>query len=499
MTTKEIVDKLWNLCNVLRDDGITYHQYVTELTFILFLKMASEMSLDKDLPEAYRWEQFSKLEGTDLLDTYRQLLLDLGKSEDEIIQQIFTNAQTNIRQPANLSRIVTYIDNLDWFDAQEEGFGELYEGLLEKNATEKKSGAGQYFTPRPLIDVMVRLMAPQPGEYCNDPACGTFGFMTSVDKYFARQYGDSPYFKPEFNKEFQEQKALTGIELVPDTHRLALMNARLHGLNSRIISADTLSSQGASFSRSLAGPKGGFDLVLANPPFGTKRGGERPTRDDFSISTSNKQLNFLMHIYRSLHTQGGARAAVVLPDNVLFEGGDGQKVRQDLMHKCKLHTILRLPTGIFYAQGVKTNVLFFERGTDDLDQTDQVWFYDMRSELPNFNKGNPLMEKHFGEFVKAYTGGVSLEAIDKGPKGKAFDGSIDPKTREKFLEKDPRWSVLSRAEIGAAQDSLDLGLMRAKGKEEGGELASPSEILGELKKSMNEIVKQLKALEKELG
>ncbi|HET7616771.1 MAG TPA: class I SAM-dependent DNA methyltransferase, partial [Bacillales bacterium] len=364
MGNQEIVQKLWNLCNVLRDDGITYHQYVTELTYLLFLKMMEETGEEKAIPEQCRWHTLTEKHGIALHEHYRQMLLDLGKADHPTVQQIYTNATTNIEKPKNLEKIVRSIDSLDWYSAQEEGLGDLYEGLLEKNANETKSGAGQYFTPRPLIDVIVKLVNPKPGERCNDPACGTFGFMISGDRHVREQTDD--YFDlGEKAAEFQRNEAFTGTELVKDTHRLALMNALLHDIHGEITLGDTLSNLGESMKN--------YDVVMTNPPFGTKKGGERPTRGDLTFTTTNKQLNFLQHIYRSLKANGKARAAVVLPDNVLFESGVGAQIRADLMDKCNLHTILRLPTGIFYAQGVKTNVLFFTREKTDKDNTKDVW------------------------------------------------------------------------------------------------------------------------------
>lgn len=352
MNTQEIVAKLWNLCNVLRDDGITYHQYVTELTYILFLKMAKETGSEENIPEGYRWDDLLARKGLELKSFYKELLDYLGERCTGRIQEIYKGAATNIDEPKNLEKIIRTIDELDWFSAKEEGLGNLYEGLLEKNANEKKSGAGQYFTPRVLIDVMTRLVAPKAGERCNDPACGTFGFMIAASNFVREQTNDF-FDLDEKTADFEYTQAFTGCELVHDTHRLALMNAMLHDIQSKIILGDTLSNVGKEMQ--------GYDVVLTNPPFGTKKGGERATRDDFTYPTSNKQLNFLQHIYRSLKADGKARAAVVLPDNVLFADGDGERIRVDLMDKCNLHTILRLPTGIFYAQGVKTNVLFFTR------------------------------------------------------------------------------------------------------------------------------------------
>lgn len=396
MTTQEIVSKLWNLCNVLRDDGITYHQYVTELTYILFLKMAKETGAEENIPKEYRWDKLVSKSGIELKKFYKELLNELGENSIGRVREIYQGASTNIDEPKNLEKIIVNIDKLDWYSAKEEGLGNLYEGLLEKNASEKKSGAGQYFTPRVLIDVMVKLIDPQPGERCNDPACGTFGFMIAADNHIKQNTDDLFDLDADIRK-FQKEEAFTGCELVHETHRLALMNAMLHDIRGSIMLGDTLSNAGKSLKD--------YDVVLTNPPFGTKKGGERATRDDFTYSTSNKQLNFLQHIYRSLKTNGKARAAVVLPDNVLFADGDGEKIRKDLMEKCTLHTILRLPTGIFYAQGVKTNVLFFDRGSTDKGNTKEIWIYDLRSNMPSFGKTNPLKKSHFDEFVKCYCQG----------------------------------------------------------------------------------------------
>ena len=427
MTTQEIVSKLWNLCNVLRDDGITYHQYVTELTYILFLKMAKETGVEERIPEEYRWDELTSKSGIELKKYYKELLDYLGENCTGRIREIYQGAATNIDEPKNLEKIITTIDGLDWYSAREEGLGNLYEGLLEKNANEKKSGAGQYFTPRVLIDVMTRMVKPQPGERCNDPACGTFGFMIAASQY-VKDHTDDLFDLDADTAKFEREEAFTGCELVHDTHRLALMNAMLHDIDGQIVLGDTLSNQGKSMK--------GYDVVLTNPPFGTKKGGERATRDDFTFPTSNKQLNFLQHIYRSLKSDGKARAAVVLPDNVLFADGEGERIRVDLMDKCNLHTVLRLPTGIFYAQGVKTNVLFFTRGKTDKDNTKEVWFYDLRTNMPSFGKTNPLKKEHFTDFEKAY------EASDRH--------AID----------DERWSVFTREEIAEKGNSLDLGLIK---------------------------------------
>ncbi|MCG8249588.1 N-6 DNA methylase [Tenacibaculum finnmarkense genomovar finnmarkense] len=465
LSTQEIVNKLWNLCNVLRDEGITYHQYLNELTFILFLKMAEETEYNDKLPEGYRWEDLIQKEGIELTNFYRKLLLHLGTESTGKIQKIYNNAQTSINEPASLRKIIKNIDELDWFEAKEEGLGEMYEGLLEKNASEKKSGAGQYFTPRPLINVMVRLMNPKVGERLNDPACGTYGFMIAAHHHILKN--NDKYSLSETQNKHLQTEQYSGCELVGDTHRLAMMNAFLHGMGGNIDLNDSLSSYGESIEN--------IDLVLANPPFGTKKGGDRPTRGDLVYPTSNKQLNFLQGIYRSLHTRGGARAAVVLPDNVLFEDGDGQRVRQDLMDKCNLHTILRLPTGIFYAAGVKTNVLFFDKGITEKKNTQNVWFYDMRTNMPKFGKRTPFTENHFVDFEKAYN------ATD----------------RTKI--KDDRFSCVTRDEITKKNDSLDLGLIADDSITKAEDIGEPIEIAQEALAELKEITKALNSIIKALN
>lgn len=469
MNTQEIVNKLWNLCNVLRDDGITYHQYVTELTYILFLKMAKETGAEEKIPTGYRWDDLiAKDSGLEMQRFYKQILTYLGEETTGRIKQIYQGASTNIEEPKNLEKIIKSIDDLDWYSAKEEGLGNLYEGLLEKNAAEKKSGAGQYFTPRVLIDVIVQLIDPQQGERCNDPAAGTFGFMIAADHYIKSKTNNLDDLKLD-EQEFQIYEAFTGGELVHETHRLALMNAMLHDIEGDIMLGDTLSEQGKRMK--------GLDVVLSNPPFGTKKGGERATRDDLTYPTSNKQLNFLQHIYRSLKANDKARAGVVLPDNVLFADGDGASIRADLMDKCNLHTILRLPTGIFYAQGVKTNVLFFTRGKEDKGNTKEVWIYDMRTNMPKFGKTNSLKAEHFEGFIKAYT------------------------AEDRTKVEDERFSVFTREQIKQKNDSLDLGLIRDESVLDYEDLQDPiesgEEIVAQLDEAMDlimSVVKELKSL-----
>lgn len=472
-TTHDIVQKLWNLCHVLRDDGITYHQYVTELTYLLFLKMTKETETEKQLPEGYRWSDLEAKDGVDLLEFYKHMLIHLGSHGSDRVQAIFANAGTTLRQPRNLKKLVDNIDELDWYSARQEGLGDLYEGLLEKNANEKKSGAGQYFTPRPLIECMVNLIKSQPGELVQDPAAGTGGFLIMADRYI-KERSDDLFELPEQLQEFQRREAFYGMELVQDTHRLALMNAMLHDIEGGILLDDALGPKGASL------PKA--DVILTNPPFGTKKGGGRPTRDDFTYLTSNKQLAFLQHVYRGL--KPGGRAAVVMPDNVLFEGNIGQQIRADLMDKCNLHTILRLPTGIFYAQGVKTNVLFFTRGeTKDKDNTKAVWVYDMRTNMPSFGKRTPLTHEHFKEFEKAF---------GKDPNGKA---------KRKDEGETSRFRCFDREEIAKRDDNLDIAWLRDESAGHEDDLPEPEEIATEimehLQNAMGEIEGLVELLENE--
>ncbi len=449
--TQDIVAKLWSLCHVLRDDGITYHEYVTELTYLLFLKMAKETETEKRIPKGYRWDDLTEKDGVEQLNFYRAILLHLGTKGKGRVQAIYANANSALRQPRNLTKLVKDIDALDWYSARDEGLGDLYEGLLEKNANEKKSGAGQYFTPRPLIDAMVALVKPKAGELVQDPALGTGGFLIAADT-FIKKRSDNLFDLPEEKQVFQRRQAFYGVELVPDTHRLALMNAMLHGIEGDWLLGDSLTQTGANL------PKA--DVILTNPPFGTKKGGGQPTRDDFTFPTSNKQLCFLQHIYRGL--KPGGRAAVVLPDNVLFEDNTGQKIRADLMDKCNLHTILRLPTGIFYAQGVKTNVLFFQRGKKETGNTKNVWIYDMRTNMPSFGKRTPFTREHFADFEKAY--------------GKSVNGG----SKRTDLGEEGRFRVFSRAEIAKRGDNLDIFWLKDDSASDGEELGEPGEIAEEI-------------------
>lgn len=466
-TTTDIVAKLWNLCNILRDDGVTYNEYVTELTFLLFLKMMEETGHEDRLPKEYVWSALARLEGLEQLEFYRLLLLELGntqKTTDPTVLAIFANAQTRLRRPANLKALTKAINELDWFSAREEGLGNLYEGLLEKNAAEKKSGAGQYFTPRPLIDSIVRLMKPQPGEVIQDPAAGTGGFLVAADQYI-RAHTDDLFELTQDQAFFQRHHAYTGAELVPDTHRLCLMNLMLHGIESMVKSADTLSPDGEALGKA--------DVIMTNPPFGTKKGGGRPVRSDFSITadTSNKQLAFVEHIVRAL--KPGGRAAVVLPDNVLFEDNTGRRLRSWVMELCNLHTILRLPTGIFYAQGVKTNVVFMTRGKTDQHNTEAVWVYDMRANMPSFGKTRPLTVQDFAEFESCYGDDPygKISRTDTGENG--------------------RFRMYTRQQIADRNDNLDITWLRDETDDAEERLTDPDDIaaaiLGHLRNALEEI------------
>jgi type I restriction enzyme M protein len=476
-TTHDIVAKLWNLCNVLKDDGVTYHQYVTELTYLLFLKMAKETGQEQGIPEEWRWDALEQLDGIKQLNQYKLLLLELGSSESgssPLVQEIYANASSFIKKPVTLNKLVSEIEKLDWYSAREEGLGDLYEGLLQKNAEEKKSGAGQYFTPRPLIDCMVAVTQPTLEDVIQDPAGGTGGFPIAALHWIRDHYEISQLDEKQQKKFYGG--TFYGMEHVQDTHRLALMNLMLHGLDSRpgqcgIWYGDTLSGDGLMLPPA--------SLILTNPPFGTKKGGGLPSRDDFTFPTSNKQFCFLQHIVRAL--KPGGRAAVVLPDNVLFEGNVGKQIRADLMDKCNLHTILRLPTGIVYAQGVKTNVLFFTRGMGEKGNTKAVWMYDLRANMPAFGKRTPLSREHFAEFESAY---------GPDPLGLAPRTATGP---------EGRWQCFSREEIAARGDSLDLAWLKDESAEDGADLPEPATLAQEAMQELEGALEDLRAILAELG
>lgn len=380
-----IVQKVWNYCNVLRDDGIGYGDYVEQLTYLLFLKMADEQTkiLNKKshIPADYQWQSLTSKDGTDLEDHYKLLLQTLGK-EKGLLGVIFRKAQNKIQDPAKLKRLINLIDGETWMGLDIDVKGEIYEGLLQKNAEDTKGGAGQYFTPRALIQAIVEVMQPRPGMTINDPACGTGGFIIATHNYLANPKN----FQLDLEqKKFLRHHTFSGKDIVDGVVRLCVMNLFLHGIDGNPEDDKCPIETGDSLIKS-AGVD--FDMVLTNPPFGKKssitimngdgkadREALTYERQDFWASTSNKQLNFLQHVKTLLKINGSA--AIVVPDNVLFEGGAGETVRRKILHECDVHTLLRLPTGIFYAQGVKANVLFFDRKpASETPWTQQLWIYD---------------------------------------------------------------------------------------------------------------------------
>ena len=404
-----LVQKLWNYCNILRDDGLSYGDYVEQLTFLLFLKMADEQSKapfnkPSPVPKGKDWPALLAKDGDDLEIHYRHTLEELGKRSG-MLGLIFRKAQSKIQDPAKLRRlIVDLIDKEEWSSLSSDVKGDAYEGLLQKNAEDVKGGAGQYFTPRPLIAAMVDVVAPMPGQSICDPACGTGGFLLAAYTYLAKHYA-----LDRAQKKKLKSGTFFGIELVDSVTRLCAMNLLLHGIGGESEEDLPVVSKDA-----LAGKHGEYDIVLANPPFGKKssvtivnEAGETSkesliiNRDDFWATTSNKQLNFLQHIFTILKQHG--RAAVVLPDNVLFEGGAGETIRRELLKQADVHTLLRLPTGIFYAQGVKANVLFFDRKpAQEKPWTRTLWIYDLRTNQHFTLKERTLKRSDLDEFVACY-------------------------------------------------------------------------------------------------
>ncbi|NBV98393.1 MAG: SAM-dependent DNA methyltransferase [Proteobacteria bacterium] len=408
MNVSSIIQKIWNYCTVLRDDGLSYGDYLEQLTYLLFIKMADEYSKppynrETNIPEKYNWKSLTKISGSDLEVHYVDLLLNLGKAKG-ILGQIFTKSQNRIQDPAKLYKLIQMIDSEEWVIMGADVKGDIYEGLLEKNAEDTKSGAGQYFTPRALIKAMVECIRPEPMNTIADPACGTGGFFLGAYDFIANNY---KLDKQE--KEFLKKHTFAGNEIVANTRRLALMNLFLHNIgdltgDSVIFPQDAL----------IADSGQRFDYVLANPPFGkrssmtfTNDDGDQEKEDltynrqDFWTTTSNKQLNFVQHIKTILKTTG--KAAIVIPDNVLFEGGAGEIIRKKLLETTDLHTILRLPTGIFYANGVKANVIFLDNKPAAKEPwTKEIWFYDYRTNIHHTKKKDPLRFEHLKDFIQCY-------------------------------------------------------------------------------------------------
>ncbi len=491
MSPSSIVQKLWNYCNVLRDDGMSYGHYVEQLTYLLFLKMADERTKppynqESSVPNKYNWSSLLKYDGEDLLSHYRQTLEELGKRKG-LLGLIFNKAQNQFQDPAKLRRlIVDLIDKEDWSAMSADVKGDAYEGLLQKNAEDVKGGAGQYFTPRPLIQAMVDCVSPKPGDTICDPACGTGGFLLAAHDYVVKH---NPHLtKPQLIK--LKKETLKGYELVQGVVRLCAMNLLLHGIGSQdfepVEAADALASD----------PKDRFNIVLTNPPFGKKSSytvvgqdgevsKERETyeRDDFWATTSNKQLNFVQHVKTILAING--RAAVVVPDNVLFEGGAGETVRRKLLHDCDVHTLLRLPTGLFYAQGVKANVLFFDKKpASETPWTKKLWIYDLRTNQHFTLKTNPLKREDLDEFVTCYNPANRHER------------------KATWSEKKPdgRWRAYDYDELIARDKaSLDIFWLKDESLEASDNLPDPDVIAQEIVDDLEAALEQFRLIANDLG
>ncbi len=492
--SRDVVQKLWNYCSVLRDDGLSYGDYVEQLTFLLFLKMAHEQtqppwSRASIVPDRWTWPGLLKREGDDLETHYRHLLEALGK-EQGMLGLIFRKAQNKIQDPAKLRRlIVDLIDHEQWISLDVDVKGDAYEGLLEKNAQDTKGGAGQYFTPRALIRAIVDVVRPQPGETICDPACGTGGFLLASHDFIQRE---NPHLDKTQKKNLK-LKSLRGVELVDDVTRLCAMNLLLHGVGPvgdeaepPVSTKDSLASHPGKY----------FHVVLTNPPFGkkssvayvTEEGGQERDaltilRDDFWASTSNKQLNFVQHVRSILEIHG--RAAVVVPDNVLFEGGAGETVRRKLLAQCDVHTLLRLPTGIFYAQGVKANVLFFDRKpAAEAAWTKKLWIYDLRTNEHFTLKTNPLKREDLDEFVACFR-----------PESR--------NTRKAtWSEKNPegRWRAYGYDELVARDKaSLDIFWLRDTSLSDADNLPDPDVIAAEIAEDLRAALEQIAEIQGDLS
>ena len=433
-TEQTLTKKVWNLATTLAGAGVAFTDYITQLTYLLFLKMDAEneelFEETSSIPEGYRWRNLIELDGLDLIEQYEKTLKILSE-QDNLIGTIFTKAQNEIDKPVYLKKVISMIDKERWLEMDGDVKGAIYEGILEKNGQDKKSGAGQYFTPRPLIQAMVDCIKPKIGETVCDPACGTGGFLLAAYDCMKQQSQDKD------KREFLNNKALHGVDNTPLVVTLASMNLYLHGIGtdrSPIACEDSLEKE----------PDTLVDVILANPPFGTRPAGSVDiNRPDFYVETKNNQLNFLQHMMLMLKT--GGRAAVVLPDNVLFEGGAGETIRKKLLSDFNLHTILRLPTGIFYAQGVKANVLFFTKG----QPTKDIWFYDYRTDVKHTLATNKLQRHHLDDFVACYNANPRAETYNEDT---ARDGRWRKYTIEDIMARD--------------KTSLDITWIKAGGEEE---------------------------------
>ncbi len=459
----DIVNKLWGFCHTLRHDGVDYGDYIEQLTYLLFLKMADEREVD--VPKKYDWNSLKNLSGTDLTDHYTEVLRRLRESPG-ILGKIFTQAMPRITNPVNLKRLINMIDEEDWSSMDVDVKGEAFEGLLERSASEGKKGAGQYFTPRPLIRTMVRLMKPDPRTNAEftvcDPSCGTGGFLIAAYEWLMQQTKGGAEIQREMIPRIKK-RTYYGQDLVPRPARLAMMNLFLHGVTTEIKIGDTIYEP-------FDGKK--YDVILTNPPFGTKGANQAPEREDFTISTSNKQLNFLQHVMSAL--KKGGRAAVVLPDNVLFEDKAGE-VFEILMQDCNLHTVLRLPRGTFtpYAQGVKANVIFFQKGLP----TEHVWIFDARSNVEGITKKDrPLAAKHFEEFEKCY--------------GADANGN----SKRKDLGEEGRFRKFDLEWIKQRDYKLDITWLKDESLEDSDNLPEPQELATEAITELEAVVDDLREI-----
>ena len=479
-----LVKRVWSFCNVLRDEGVGASEYLEQITFLLFLKMADE--LDREMPAEWNWQTLKGLSGAELKDYYEKLLAALGK-EPGMLGQMFLQAKNHINTPARLSGLIDMIGRETWSGLNTDLKGNIYEELLAKTAEDKKSGAGQYFTARALISVIMSCVRPQPGETICDPACGTGGFFLKAYEYILENYADKMNVQ---EKRFLKNDTFSGNEIVATTRRLCLMNMYLHNMGT--LDGDVPVELKDAL---VSSPSKLVKIVTTNPPFGKKTAqtvindeGEESkekqlyNRQDFWCETSNKQLNFVQHIRTLLRTDG--RAAVVLPDNVLFEKGAGETIRKKLMETMDLHTILRLPTGIFYAQGVRANVLFFDaRPASKEVQTKDVWVYDYRTNIHHTLKSNPLKESDLADFVKCYN------PENRHKRTEAWDAEKNP---------EGRWRKFTYAEI-IEREGTNLDFKWLKEEPDSVEDVSLGELMGELKDQRENYVKAIDGLFSILG
>jgi type I restriction enzyme M protein len=478
MDTAAIVESLRGQAAQLRQSGLSEQEFATELAYLLFLKLLDETDAANELPDGYRWKDLTAKQGTEQRTFYSELLLRLGTEGSARVKPMFASSSTRLDSPRTLHKLVTDIDALDWFAAREQGgLAKMYEGLLEAHASNAKSKSGGYFTPRALIQAMVRVVKPQPGEVVQDPAAGTGGFLIAADAYIQQETDGLSQLSREL-AEFQVHRAFVGLELEPRAHRPGLMNMMLHGtsapleLTANIRRGNTLTREGIDL--------GAADVILTNPPFGATRGGGKPARDDFTFPTSDWPLSFLQHVYRSLRLprsdQPGGRAAVVVPDNVLFnEQNGGIEIRRDLMEKCNLHTILRLPADLF-ANGTKTNVLFFHRGARDTGSTTSTSIYDLRTNVPSFGKRNPMLLEHFADFLRAHGDDPY------GRSARSDDGVTG------------RFRRFSREDIARLGDNLNITWLRDESQARAEDLPDPDAIAEQIAQQLEDALGEMKAL-----